>query len=146
MQSHHTNNAVFPDAVGPVTIVNAPSGNKTETSRNRNERSPSSSEPLSSEPSATAVLASSSEDEGVRMGFFCFGVALPIGAPALCFVDSDTVFHLSVACSRPNPPWFIWSECRFGWTAFKDDTCSVTSSSSRKTAMRFRATPVYPQR
>ena len=153
---HHTNNAVFPDAVGPVTTVNAPSGNKTETSRNRNENKaetsrnrnewPSSpSEPLSSsEPSANMALASLSENEVVRMRFFCLGTALAMRVPALCFADLDTAFHLSVACSRPSPPWlFIWFECKFGWAAFKDDTWSVTSSSSRKTAMRFRETPAY---
>ena len=131
----HTKSAVFPDTVGPVTIVNSPSGNRIFKSFNSNRRSSSGAvksmeiEPTSSleaslrEGSRTTVLV----DEGSRVFPFTM---LPVSSPFCC----GTSFHLNDASSKPNPS----SKSRLslaegGADSFflREETWSETSSSSR---------------
>jgi len=128
-----TRSAVLPEAVGPVTTVNLPSGNFTERLRSSKARRPASVALTSELLSATAVPSSSTVVVAWDTGLVLL---------ASFFGSSTTAFHVKLASSRPSPSsseldeWFL----KF---ALRDDTWSLTSSSSRNTAMRSSATPAF---
>ena len=136
--------AVYPDAIGPVTTDNSPSGNRTVISRSSKLWSASNS--AGSDPeslvavstSLRAALTSSLEDVGLGMSLDPLRLRTPffVLSCSFCFSASTTSLHLRVGFSSPKPssssPPGRWgsafeSLCKANtWSATFSSLCKAT--------------------